>query len=271
LAQVFGDGDPKKLQPLTVPKIVEQLERALMDIKYNQPEKNDELIFSQTENVPVKSMEHLPRQFIGKELMLFEMVGILNGKITELEQKIAMMQKDETTKTETIQKMSEEKLVRQDKIKALAVVELKQREVNVNELISDVVESAKSESKVPILLGLDHDIVILADKISLSNVVQTILTNAIKATENGHIKVESFVAYDQNIFIIRVYDTGCDISEDILPQIFEKTNLDEDSSNEEHTLSWCKKIINLHGGKISAKNNEKGGATYTITLPIKKN
>ena len=43
--------------------------------------------FNKTENVPIKSSEQVPAQFIGKELMLFEMVGILNGKISELEKK----------------------------------------------------------------------------------------------------------------------------------------------------------------------------------------
>jgi hypothetical protein len=76
LAQAVRDSDPKKLQPLSVPKIVEQLERALMDIKYNQTDrKDDDQVFSQSENESIKSSEQLPGQFIGKELMLFEMVG----------------------------------------------------------------------------------------------------------------------------------------------------------------------------------------------------
>ena len=244
MAQVFGDGDPKKLQPLTVPKIVEQLERALMDIKYNQTEKNEDSLFGQTENVPMNSLENLPRQFIGKELMLFEMVGVLNGKITELEQKIARMQKNENPITQKNQKISEKKQINQKQNQsALIGVEVKQREVNANELISDVVESAKSESNVPILLGLDHNITILADKISLSKVIQAILTISIKTTEQGHIKVESFVVYDQNVFILRIYDTGSGISDDVLPHIFEKTQIDAALPNEENSLNWCKKII----------------------------
>ena len=106
MAQVIGDSDPKKLQPLTVPKIVEQLERALMDIKYNQTSKNDdELVFNKTENVPIKSDEQLPLQFIGKELMLFEMVGILNGKIAELEKKYENLQKTVKKDSEDVQKL----------------------------------------------------------------------------------------------------------------------------------------------------------------------
>ena len=83
MAQVSNEGDSKKLQPLTVPKIIEQLERALIDIKYNQTD--DELTFNKLDNVQIDSKNGSQSRFIGKELMLFEMIGILNGKITELQ------------------------------------------------------------------------------------------------------------------------------------------------------------------------------------------
>jgi len=76
LAQVSNEGDPKKLQPLSVPNIIEQLERALIDIKYNQ-----------VDDVSVDSKNRSRSEFIGKEPMLFEMIGVLNGKITELQKK----------------------------------------------------------------------------------------------------------------------------------------------------------------------------------------
>jgi len=63
LAQVSNDEDPKKLQPLTVPKIIEQLERALIDIKYNDSSE-DELVFNKIENVPINSKKHERPQFM---------------------------------------------------------------------------------------------------------------------------------------------------------------------------------------------------------------
>jgi len=52
LAQVSNDEDPKKLEPLTVPRIIEQLERALMDIKYKQSD--DDFAFNNIENIPIE-------------------------------------------------------------------------------------------------------------------------------------------------------------------------------------------------------------------------
>ena len=275
MAQVQRDDDPKKLQPLTIPKIVEQLERALMDIKYHHSENNDEYTnFNKIENVPINSSEQLPTQFIGKELMLFEMVGIINGKITELEKKFDDLKNNLSQDKNSTQSSLQSPL--EQKTEEFSEINYNEREVSVNEIISDVINNEQKDgSQVPILLGLDHDILIHADKILLSKVIHAILKNAIQNTESGHIKVESFVAHEQNVFILRIYDTGKGISEELLPTLFdEKDSQHNDqavSDKEILNLHHCKKIVEIHGGKISAKNNENGGAVVTISIPIKKN
>ena len=275
MAQVQRDDDLKKLQPLTIPKIVEQLERALMDIKYHHSENNDEYTnFNKIENVPINSSEQLPTQFIGKELMLFEMVGIINGKITELEKKFDDLKNNLTQDKNSTQSSLQSPL--EQKTEEFSEINFNEREVSVNEIISDVINNEQKDgSQVPILLGLDHDILIHADKILLSKVIHAILKNAIQNTESGHIKVESFVAHEQNVFILRIYDTGKGISEELLPTLFdEKDSQHNDqavSDKEILNLHHCKKIVEIHGGKISAKNNENGGAAVTISIPIKKN
>lgn len=275
MAQVQRDNDPKKLQPLTIPKIVEQLERALMDIKYHHSENNDEYTnFNKIENVPINSSEQLPTQFIGKELMLFEMVGIINGKITELEKKFDDLKKNLIQDKNSIQSSLQSPM--EQKTEGFSEINFNEREVSVNEIISDVINNEQKDgSQVPILLGLDHDILIHADKILLSKVIHAILKNAIQNTESGHIKVESFVAHEQNVFILRIYDTGKGISEELLPTLFDEKDTQHNyqavSDKEILNLHHCKKIVEIHGGKISAKNNENGGAVVTISIPIKKN
>jgi len=313
LAHVSDDEEPKKLDPLTVPKIIEQLERALIDIKYNQPN-DDELVFNKIENVPINSKKHERPQFIGKELMLFEMIGILNGKITELQKKYdkikSLEEREEqflSTKaneiTEPIQdifdyaKLAKSGQMDNDeawkevigvakKVQNASIVvldtnritndnlKISKKNLNINEIISECVEDAKnSKPKVPFRVGLDHDIEIPVDKVRLTQVIQTILNNSIKYTKTGHIKIESFVAHEQNLVIIRVNDTGIGIPVEILPKIFEKDvteNKINDGRNAKLSLYLCKGIIESHGGKLTAKNNENKGCTFTITLPIKK-
>jgi len=310
LAQVSNDEDSKKMEPLTVPRIIEQLERALMDIKYKQTD--DELVFNNIENVPLESKTR--PQFIGKELMLFEMIGILNGKITELQKKYQKLKSLEEREeefvsskanqiTEPVQDILEyaklAKSGQMDPNKALegvlgvanklqnvttAILDtnrvindsltLSKKNLNINEIISDAIDSTKStEVTVPIRVGLDHDIEIPVDRVRLSQVIQTILNNSIKYTKTGQIKVESFVAHQQNLFIIRINDTGKGIPKEILHKIFDKeiTRNRKDGNDTKLNLYLCQGIIEAHDGKITAKNNEDVGCTFTITLPIKKN
>jgi len=309
LAQVSDDEEPKKIEPLTVPKIIEQLERALIDIKYNRPN-DDELVFNKIENVPINSKKHERPEFIGKELMLFEMIGILNGKITELQKKYDKIKSIEereeeflSTKaseiTEPIQdifeyaKLAKSGQMNNDeawkevvgvakKIQNTSTIVLdtnritndslvlSKKNLNINEIILECVEDAKnSKTKVPFRVGLDHDIEIPVDKVRLTQVIQTILNNAIKYTETGHIKIESFVAHEQNLVIIRINDTGQGIPKEILSKIFEQGTTKNQINDEKLSLYLCKGIIESHGGKFTAKNNETNGCTFTIALPIK--
>jgi len=68
LAPVSNDEEAKKLDPITVPKIIEQLERALIDIKYNKSY-DDELVFNKIENVPINSKNHERPHFIGRAIV----------------------------------------------------------------------------------------------------------------------------------------------------------------------------------------------------------
>jgi len=310
LAQVSNDGDPKKLQPLTVPKIIEQLERALIEIKYNQTEEN-ELTFNQIDNVPIDSKNQSHAKFIGKELMLFEMIGILNGKITELQKKYDKIKSLEEREEQFLSRKANEitepiqdifdyaKLAKSghmdpnealDKVLGVARkiqnastvvldtnritndnLKLSKKNLNINEIISECIEVAKnSKVKVPINVGLDNDIEIPIDKMRLTQVIQTILNNATKYTETGHIKVESFVAHEQNLVIVRINDTGSGIPKDVLPKIFEQGTTENRINDGKLSLYLCKGIIEAHGGKIAAKNNIDSGCTFTISLPIKK-
>ena len=83
------------------------------------------------------------------------------------------------------------------------------------------------------------------------------------------IKVESFVAHEQNLVIVRINDTGNGIPEDILSRIFEQGVTENKSDDSKLSLYLCNGIVESHGGNITVKNNVEKGCTFTITLPIK--
>ena len=146
---------------------------------------------------------------------------------------------------------------------------LSKKNLNINEIITECVEAAKN-SKIPIKEGLDNDIVIPVDRIRVTQVVQTILNNSVKYTETGHIKVESFVAHEQNKVVIRINDTGRGIPKEVIPKIFEQGTTENQVNDAKLSLYLCKGIIESHDGEISVKNNLDRGCNFTISLPIKK-
>ena len=73
---------------------------------------------------------------------------------------------------------------------------------------------------------------------------------------------------DSNVIVITIKDNGVGIDKDVLPILFTKFA----SKSFQGTglgLYICKSIVEAHGGKIWAKNNEDGkGATFSFSLPL---
>ena len=73
---------------------------------------------------------------------------------------------------------------------------------------------------------------------------------------------------NNTMVVIIIKDNGIGIDEKILPMLFTKFA----SKSFQGTglgLYICKNIVEAHGGKIWAKNNEDGkGATFEFSLPL---
>lgn len=145
--------------------------------------------------------------------------------------------------------------------------------ISLNETIHEAIHMAQTGMTKPIkmLEELDLDVTIEADRTRLDQVLRNIINNSIKFTDTGHIKIKTIT--NKNEAIISISDTGLGIPEDILPKIFgkfaTKGHERENQSGNGLGLFLCKGIIDAHGGKISARNNQDGGATFEFSLPIK--
>jgi K+-sensing histidine kinase KdpD len=72
--------------------------------------------------------------------------------------------------------------------------------------------------------------------------------------------------------LVTISDTGLGIPEEVLPNIFGKfVTKGHESENQGGNglgLFLCKGIVFAHGGKITARNNKDGGATFEFSLPL---
>ena len=107
---------------------------------------------------------------------------------------------------------------------------------------------------------------ITGDKTKLQEVFLNLLKNAYEAAlPNNTIYLEATL---ENDFVqILVRDTGCGITEEQLPTIFEPfvTYKKEGSGL---GLAICKNIIHAHGGTISVDSSMGEGTSFVVNIPL---
>jgi signal transduction histidine kinase len=138
--------------------------------------------------------------------------------------------------------------------------------------IDDVIVSSeflKKQGRIRISYR-PKQILVYADKTRLAQVTGNLINNAIKFTAEGNISITAEETSSREEIIIRVQDSGEGIDPDIFPALFTRfTSNSHSSGGTGLGLFISKKIVEAHGGRIWAENNNDGkkGATFTFTLP----
>ncbi len=145
---------------------------------------------------------------------------------------------------------------------------------DVNALITEVSELyAHQEKPLSITLALARDLPqIEADAGRLRQVLHNLLRNSIEATEHRddayvEVATRKVPGSSPELIEIRVTDNGPGFTGDIVHQVFDPYV----TSKPKGTglgLAIVKKLVEEHGGQISARNREHGGAEIAILLPI---
>jgi len=111
-----------------------------------------------------------------------------------------------------------------------------------------------------------------ADGRKLKQVILNLLTNAVKFTPAGGRVVAGASARDGEI-VISVKDTGVGVDVADQERIFgEFEQTQNGKAAEEGTglgLTLCRKLVELHGGRIWVESESGAGSTFIFTLPIR--
>ena len=133
--------------------------------------------------------------------------------------------------------------------------------------------SKEQKENVKLTVALDEgDVLVVADKHRINQVINNLLNNALKFTKQGQITLstEKEKKYGKEV-IVKIQDSGPGIDPDIMPRLFTKFAT-KSYSGTGLGLFISKSIVETHGGKMWAENNLDGkGATFLFTLPIAKN
>jgi len=157
--------------------------------------------------------------------------------------------------------------------------ELNLEKVNINFIIDPIVNNflnQAKEKKLHLVKNYVNDFITQTDIKRLSLVINNIIDNAIKFTEKGEVKVQTYTVENPDgtkLGIIEVMDTGIGISEKFKQRLFESFTQASSGLNRKYEgiglgLYLSKKLIELLGGKIEIDSEVDKGTTIRIYLPI---
>ena len=183
-----------------------------------------------------------------------------NRSFTRALRKVAVIQK-ETDRLEHIL---------DDFLRYLDRTELQLVSVDVNELISDMIDfytpQAYSHS-ITIRQGLyNKPLVCRLDADMLKQVILNLFINAQQAMNEGGELIIRTDRQEKQV-VIQISDTGGGIPPEVLPHIFD-TYYTSRPQGSGLGLPTAKKIVELHGGTIQVDSTSGKGTSFTVRLPV---
>ena len=184
--------------------------------------------------------------------------------------------------TKRLQRLTED-ILDVTKIESQSLV-LRKEQFNLNDVIVNAIDDLmtnKEDFKIKKhLIRLQYppashskEILVKADKGRINQVIHNLLDNALKFTEDGTITIstERKQEKDENDeIVISVKDTGKGIDSQILPRLFTKFASKSQRGGTGLGLFISKNIVEAHGGRIWAENNNTHGTCSRSLATHKK-
>ena len=131
--------------------------------------------------------------------------------------------------------------------------------------------SASAQKKhITISMEAPDTILLRADQDKIERICYNLLSNALKYTsEGGKISLQA-IKKDERV-IISVTDSGCGISNNELPYIFDRFYQAKNAGRGTGIgLAIVKAFTELHHGVVSATSVEGKGSTFSINIPVRQ-
>jgi len=156
-------------------------------------------------------------------------------------------------------------------------------EMDLKRLLEDAVTvwTGQAETKrIGIEFDLDHcPGKIIADEVRLRQIIFNLMSNAIKFTDRGQVRLAALAEPDEEKeteqLVIRVADSGIGIPQDRMEEIFESFRQVDGGVTRRHGgtglgLAICRNLARAMGGDVTAISTLGAGSTFTLTLPLER-
>lgn len=145
---------------------------------------------------------------------------------------------------------------------------------NPHELLTDIYHSflplaEKKNLQLTFEEHLPESLTLEGDPFRIRQIVENLLSNALKFTATGKITLEA--AYHGNQFVFHVSDTGCGMTAKEQERIFKEFTRLRSAQGQEGFglgLSITHKLVELLLGKIEIESTPGKGSTFQVSIPL---
>jgi signal transduction histidine kinase len=156
-------------------------------------------------------------------------------------------------------------------------------EVNLKQLVQNSVlpfSNRFEEKKLGLKVQIDPDldVNVMIDDIRLIQILNNLISNALKFTEKGYVNLKVFRKSKDNQMIdvsFCVEDTGIGIEKSDFPKIFESFGQVYTSTTRQYEgtglgLSISQRLLNLMGSKLELESEPGKGSTFSFSVRLKQ-
>ncbi|MFI9388310.1 sensor histidine kinase [Kutzneria sp. NPDC052558] len=144
--------------------------------------------------------------------------------------------------------------------------------VSVAELFTQVTAAHRARAEATgVRLEADGDAELTADPVRLRQVVDNLVTNAVRHTgAGGSVRLRGFA--DGDDVVLEVHDTGSGIAPEDLPNVFDRFWRGEKSRSRQTGgsglgLAIVRKLVEAHGGRVAVDSELGVGTVFQVRLP----
>jgi PAS domain S-box-containing protein len=154
-------------------------------------------------------------------------------------------------------------------------VELQETEFSLGDLLTEecrhLLPLAQDKNLELLVEPPERPVWMRSDRVKLARVVGNLVSNAIKFTEAGHVRVSAALGPNREV-VIRVADTGVGIAAEHLGHIFDEfAQLRNPERNRDKGsglgLAICRRLVDVMGGTITVDSGLGRGSVFTVRLP----
>jgi len=138
-------------------------------------------------------------------------------------------------------------------------------------------QTRKTRVKVSFSLAPELPQQIVSDPVRIRQILLNLLSNALKFTEKGEIGLLAKVKKDSDheLLEIRVYDTGCGISQEVQEHLFEPFTFSDQYTRHAAKgaglgLAISRQITDLLKGRLYLEKTDSNGSIFSLEIPFKR-